>query len=70
MTVRSERRIVLESYIEAVLSFLYTADQLRLWNSKIQRKIEEAQRKGDPQLDDLVEIKEKVNREFYERKGK
>ena len=64
-----DRQLVLESYIESVLSFLYTDGQLRLWNAKIQSKIEEAERTGDPQLDDLVEIKERVNRGFHERRG-
>lgn len=66
---RVDRQLVLESYIESVLTFLYTAGQLKLWNAKIQSKIEKAQRTENPQLDDLVEIKEKVNREFYQRSG-
>ncbi len=65
--ITSERQLVLESYIESVLSFIYTDGQLALWNLKIQRKIEKAQRTGNPQLDDLVEIKERVNRDFYKR---
>ena len=63
----SQRHLVLESYIESVLSFIYTDGQLTLCNAKIQSKIEKAQRTDNSQLDDLVEIKEKVNREFYKR---
>ena len=64
---KADRQLVLESYIKAVLSFIYTDGQLRLWNAKIQSKIEKTQRTTNPQLDDLVEIKEQVNRDFYKR---
>jgi len=61
--------IVIESFVESSLSFIYTSGQLALWNATIQKRIQQAELAAASGLQDLVWVKTEVNKRFLTRRG-